>query len=56
MEQKTKEVQEVTSEFLKGVNIFIPGNDIDPQKPLGPFICTKSIKLNADELNILSTM
>ena len=49
-----KEIPVESSEFLKGVNIFSPDVDVKPQDPLGPFICDPSIKLNADELNILS--
>ena len=53
-DKSMKEVPEETSQFLKGVNIFTNDQKIEPQPPLGPFICSEKIKLNANELKILS--
>ena len=40
--------------LMESVNIFSSDHEILPQPPLGPFMCTKNIKLSADELKLLS--
>ena len=54
-DKSMKEVPEHTKEFLTGVNIFSTNHDeVLPQEPLGPFICSPDIKFNEYELKILS--
>ena len=55
LERSLKVAPTYASELLGNVNIFSASQaEVEPQEPLGPFICDPTIKLSPNELKILS--
>ena len=46
------ELPEEVKKFTDGINIFT--KDLEPEPPIGPMICDKNIKLDEDELKLLT--
>ena len=53
IEKSFKTAPPDTSEVLSGVNLFSV-EQVDPQDPLGPFICHESLKFSDQELKLLA--
>ena len=52
VEDIKEEVPKGVHELLKGVNVF--NDDLKPEEPIGPMVCSSSISLTKDELNFLT--